>query len=278
MTADTEQLRARLTAELDQLEPIPDVAPAAARAGTRLLRRRRLAAGSALGVAAVGGGVFASSLGGSRSVDSTVIDPAMTPSLAASADPMADGMVTTAEWHETVRSTLESLLPARYGTVTTAPAERNRAQAFTTSGGDPRLEMWVGVGGRDAGDRTNWSCAAQERARPLLSCAEAHLDDGWLAVATTELAGATSDGGAPTYGSALLFVNDGVFFNLSAHERGWDGVEPNGPANIDAQELVDLASTPEFLEMVRVGAAWTVDQPEPSGSLVDVPDLVWPAS
>ena len=207
----TEQLRVRLTAELDQLAPMPDVTSAAARAGTRVLRRRRLAVGSALGVAAVGGSVVALAQDESRP-EPAAIDPSGAPSVAAPVDPMADGTVTTEEWHEAVRSTLESELPARYGAVTTAPAERNRAQAFTTAGGDPRLEMWVGVQGRDPGDRTNWSCASQERARPLLTCAEARLDDGWLAVATTELTGATEDGGAPAYGTSLEFVNDGVFF------------------------------------------------------------------
>ncbi len=276
MSPITEDLRARLTAELDQLGPMPDLAPQAARAGARVLRRRRLAAGSALGVAAVGGGGFAASLGdGSRS-DSVVTDPSGSPSVAAPVDPMADGTVTTEEWHEAVRGTLESLLPARYGAVTTAPAERSRAQLFTTAGGDPRLQIGLGVGGRDATDKTSWSCASQSEARPLLTCAEAELADGWRAVATTELTGATSDGGAPAYGTALLFVNDGVFFQLSAAELGWDGLEPNGPANLTAQELVDLASTPAFLEMVRVGVEWRLDQPEPVGSIVETTDPVWP--
>ena len=70
-------------------------------------------------------------------------------------DPMADGTVTTEEWHETVRGTLEALLPVRYGAVTTAPVERNRAQQFTTSGGDPRLQVRASIGGRAASDRTD---------------------------------------------------------------------------------------------------------------------------
>ena len=39
MSPITEDLRARLTAELDQLGPMPDLAPQAARAGARVLRR-----------------------------------------------------------------------------------------------------------------------------------------------------------------------------------------------------------------------------------------------
>jgi hypothetical protein len=272
----TERLRARLSAELDDLGPMPDLAPAAARAGSRTLRRRRLAVGAALGVAAVGGGSVVAAQGGSEPRDPVAVEPSPTPSVAPAPDPMADGTVTTDEWDESVRGTLEALLPARYGEVSTAPAERNRAQQFTTSGGDPRLQLRVGLQGRDRGDESGWSCADQGQARPLLTCAEAQLADGWFAVATTELTGPTGDGGAAAYGTSLLFLNDGVFLELSAAELGWDGLEPNRPANLAAQELVDLASTPEFLEMVHAGVEWTREQPEPSHSVVDVPDPVWP--
>ena len=274
MSSTTELLRSRLSEELEELGTVPDLAPAAARAGGRILRRRRLAAGSALGVAAVGGGALAWGQGGTDPVAPAAID--RTPSAAPAPDPMADGTVTTKEWHETVRSTLESLLPSRYGAIATAAAERNRAQLFTTSGGDPRLQVWVSVQGQAASDHTDWSCAGQDRARPLLTCAEARLDGGWLAVATTELAAATSDGGAPAYGTSLVFVNDGVFAELSVVELGWDGLGPNRPADLAAQELVDLASTPEFLQMVRVGVEWTLGQPEPAGSIYDATDPVWP--
>lgn len=276
MTSITEQLRARLSDELDELGPMPDLAPAAARAGGRILRRRRLAAGSVLGVAAVGGGVVAMGQGGADPSRGVATEPSATPAVAPSPDPMADGTVTTEEWHETVRSTLESVLPARYGTTSILPAERNLAQLLATSGGDPRVQVRVSVQGSVASDETTSSCAAQGRARPLLTCEEAHLDGGWFAVATTELAGATEDGGAAAYGTSLLFMNDGVFFQLYVDELGWDGIEPNQPAGIAAQELVDLASTPEFLEMVRVGVEWRRDRPEPPTLVLDGPEPVWP--
>ena len=241
MTSTTEQLRARLSDELDDLGSMPDLAPAAARAGTRILRRRRLAAGSALGVAAVGGGMLVVGQGDADPDNPAAVD--MTDTATPAADPMADGTVTTEEWHETVRGTLEGVLPARYGTVATAPAERNRAQAFTTSGGDPRLQVWAAVQGSVGSEAATSSCADIGRARDLLTCEEAHLADGWFAVATTELAPATGDGGAPAYSTVLEFMNDGVYFQLHANELGWDGIEPNGPAGLTARELVDLAST-----------------------------------
>ena len=54
MNPTTEQLRARMAAELDELGPMPDVSARAARAGGRIVRRRRIAAGSLVGVAGVG--------------------------------------------------------------------------------------------------------------------------------------------------------------------------------------------------------------------------------
>jgi hypothetical protein len=272
MTTTTELLRARLSDELEELGSIPDLAPAAARAGGRILRRRRLAAGSALGIAALGGGTLALGEGGPDPAGPAAVDP----SEPAAADPMADGTVTTEEWHETVRGTLEALLPARYGTVATAPAERNRAQEFTTSGGDPRLQMRVSVQGAVGRDAAPSSCAEQGRARSLLTCEQARLPDGWFAVATTELAPATGDGGAAAYGTVLQLGNDGVFFELYADELGWDGLEPNQPAGLAAQELVDLASTPAFLDMVRIGVEWELDQPEQVGSIYSGTDPVWP--
>jgi hypothetical protein len=54
MIPTTEQLRARLAAELDELGPMPDVSARAARAGGRIVRRRRIAAGWLAGVVGVG--------------------------------------------------------------------------------------------------------------------------------------------------------------------------------------------------------------------------------
>lgn len=272
MSPTTEHLRARLAAELDDLGPLPDLAHAAERAGSRILRRRRLAVGSVLGVAAVGGGSLASQ-GGSEQGGHIADVPSASPSV----DPMADGKVTTAEWHEAVRGTLETVLPARYGTTSTAPAKRGWAQMFTTSGGDPRLQLRFSVQG-GSGSRADWGCEAQQAARPLLTCSDAALDDGWLAVATTELAAPTGDGGAAAYGTVLQFTNDGVFAELYADELGWDGIEPNVPANLTVDELIAMAETPEFLELVRIGVQWKQDQPEPQGNIYDGTDPVWPAS
>ena len=70
MSPTTEQLRARMAAELDELGPMPDLSTRAAREGGRILRRRRIATGSLLGVAGVGacsllGAVAAGALPGS---------------------------------------------------------------------------------------------------------------------------------------------------------------------------------------------------------------------
>ncbi len=53
----TDDLRDRLARELDVLQPPPDLVPGALRAGSRVVRRRRLAAGSLLGALGVGAAI-----------------------------------------------------------------------------------------------------------------------------------------------------------------------------------------------------------------------------
>jgi hypothetical protein len=86
MSPTTEQLRARMAAELDELGPMPDVSARAARAGGRIVRRRRIAAGSLAGVAGVGacsllGAVAAGALPGSggRIADHSTPSPVPSP-------------------------------------------------------------------------------------------------------------------------------------------------------------------------------------------------------
>lgn len=270
MSPTTEDLRARIAAELGDLGALPDLVPAAARAGARTLRRRRLAAGSALGVVAVGGGVLATSQGNSG--DSGRVASETAPSML---DALADGHVTDDEWHEAVRGTLEALLPERYGETSIAPPDRNRAQMFHTSGGDPRLQLYVSVSGRDRSDRSDHSCASQGRARDLMSCEEAELGDGWFGVATTERTPATEDGGSAAYGTALMLYNEGVSVSLYAEELDWDGIEPNDPANLSAPELIAMVESPEFLEMTQVGVEWARELPD-SETLYGGPRPVWP--
>ncbi len=271
-----EGLRERLALELDDLGPAPDPVPAAARQGAAVVRRRRLAGGTAVAVAGV-----ASAVGGGyllRPGDTAAPEPdddviaTSGPSAPAAPDPLADGHVTTEEWNETVRRTLEEILPDRYQAVTTLPPEAGSAQFFGTEGGEPRLELAASVQGREERedvrtDETSWSCASQDAARGLLTCAEASFGDGWFAVATTEYTDPTgdprSDQGPATYGTDLLVLHDDVFFGLHPKELGWDEVSPNRPAGITAEELVAMARTPEFLEMMRVGVQWQIDWTPP---------------
>ena len=224
--------------------------PAAPPAGRRLGARRR---GGGRRRARVGsqGGSRSVRLGSDRSSHGLRRSPRRP-------DPMADGMVTTEEWHETVRSdagvaAARSLRRGRRRLRLSATGRRRSPRPAETRG----WRCGSAWAGGTPVDRTNWSCAAQERARPLLSCAEAHLDDGWLAVATTELAGATS-------GRRCAGVRHGTVVRerrrllqpvrpragLGRHRAQRPG-QPRGPG----------AGRPgvhaEFLEMVRVGVAWT---------------------
>lgn len=285
MSPTTDTLRRRIDAELDVLEPMPDLTSAAVRAGRTRLRRRRLASGSLLGVAAVGGGLVA----GVALTDSepepktpTALDPSGPTQGPVDHDPLADGRVTTHERDEAVRAGLEAVLPERYGAVSVLAKERNRIQMFGTAGGQPPIQIAVATNGRQRAsvtgpDETEWSCASQSQARPILSCAEASLGNGWFAVAVNERADATEEAGStPTYGSTLLVLNDGVWSELAVSELGWDGYVENDPAGITAQELLEMAQDPAYLEMLEVDAAWQPDRDLPH-MVVEVPDPVWPS-
>lgn len=283
MSPTTEQLRRRIDAELDDLDPIPDLSGAAARAGRVRLRRRRLAGGSLLGVAAVGSGLAVGQVLTGSDPDRTTptaTDRTQGPDGPSTPDPLADGRVTTAERDEAVRAGLEAVLPERYGAVSVLPKVRHEIQMFGTAGGDPQIRIALATSGRTgdtSSDEQDWSCASQEAARPILSCAEAELGNGWFAVATTELAGATEEpGSTPTYGSALLVLNDGVWSELAVSDLHWDGRSENQPAGLDAEEMIAMAQDPAYLDMLRVDAAW---QPVGRGPhmVVDVPEPVWPS-
>lgn len=288
MSPTTETLRRRIDTELDALEPMPDLTAAAARAGRSRLRRRRLAGGSLLGVAALGGGLVAGgALTGAEPgrTPPTASDPTGTPAGPAgpaAPDPLDDGRVTADERNEAVRAGLEAMLPGRYGTVTTLPKVENRIQMFGTDDGSPRIQVALVTQGRPRGDDfslddTDWSCDGQGRARPILSCAEADLGGGWLAVAINERTGATEEpGSTPAYGSSMLVMNAGVWSELSVSELGWDGLGLNRPAGITAQELVAMAQDPAYLDMLEVDAAWQAERDLPD-QLAEIPDARWPS-
>lgn len=286
MSPTTAHLRRRIDAELDELDPIPDVSAAAARAGRARLRRRRLAGGSLLGVAAVGGGLaVGQALTGSGPDRSTrtATDPSEGPDAPSAPDPLADGRVTTAERNEAVRSGLEAVLPPRYGAVSVLAKARNEIQMFGTAGGDPQVRIALATSGRaraddTSADETDWSCASQSAARPILTCAEARLGDGWFAVATTERAGATEEpGSTPTYGSTLLVLNDGVWSELAVSDLHWDGRSENRPAGLDAEEMIAMAQDPAYLDMLEVDTAWQATDRRTLHSVARVPDPSWPS-
>ena len=118
MSPTTEQLRSRMARELDELGPMPDVSRTAAREGARVLRRRRLAAGSLIGVAGVGacsllGAVAAGALPGS---DGRVADdptPSPVPSVGPTQAPIRELLPTVPPYPSgPIRSLLPSPVPS----------------------------------------------------------------------------------------------------------------------------------------------------------------------
>ncbi len=290
MNISVDDLRGQLERELDDLGPAPDVLPAATRIAATRLRRRRALAGASLAMAAVVGvAVAVGALSGTDPAAERRGDVATDPSTPAPRpDPLADGTVTPAEWKETVRSTLASVLPERYGEVRVLPRAPHVVQYWGTDGGEPQLQLDVNVAGwhrsEDPSRRErDKGCAGLQQARELHDCAEATFGDGWLAVATVDLlppgnGGSLAEGERLTlpphdpesppedwsWGTVLTVMNDGVQVEVGVSELGWDGVEDNGPPGIGVDELVALAQQPAFLELVEVGARWWYDEPEPA--------------
>lgn len=298
MSIPTDDLRASLARELDDLGPGPDLVVDAATRGAASLRRRRALAGATLAVAAVAGGsVVAGLLGSDDPAARPDSPPAATdptsPAPPPAWDPLADGHVTEQEWNRAVSEALTAALPQRYGTV--APIESDfDVQMYGTEGGDPRLQMsvhasgWLRASEDPRGYRQDKSCEAIDRARELFSCDQVAFGDGWFAVVTTDLlppgnAGPFEEGERVTippydpdnipedwsFGTVLTVMNEGVQLELSPSELGWDEISGNDPAGISDAELLAAAQTPEFLRMVEVAVQWWYDEPDPEPLVID---------
>ncbi len=133
MSLTTDQLRSRMASELDELGPMPDLSRTAAREGARVLRRRRIAAGSLMGVTGVGvcsllGAVAAGALPGS---DGRVADdptPSPVPSVGPTQAPIRELLPTAPPYPAgPIRSLLPSLQPS------VAPSTAPTATAVPTS-------------------------------------------------------------------------------------------------------------------------------------------------
>lgn len=287
MTIPTDDLRARLARELDELGPGPDLVGAAVARGAGVVRRRRVAAGAALAVAAVGGGATLTAVlqpdDDTPRKDEDQVASDTTPSTPAW-DPLADGKVTEDEWRRAVSEALTASLPDRYGTVAPIRSDFD-IQMFGTEAGTPPLQADVIVSGWHRSEHPvryrDHTCAAIEAARELYSCSEVEFGDGWLAVVTTDLlpqdnAGSFEEGERveiPPYdpdnvpedwafATAVQLVNQDVYVELGVAELGWDGIAGNDRAGITDDELLAVVQTPEFLDLVEVGVQWWYDAPE----------------
>lgn len=296
MSIDTDDLRARLARELDDIGPAGDMAGAAASQGAHVVRRRRVAGGATVALAAAAiAGIAVAGLPGSS-------DPAPPPRNDVASDttpsepepgwdPLADGHVTRAEWTRAVGETLSAVLPERYGSV--APIDTDfDVQMFGTEGGEPRLQLDLDVSGWHRSEHPvryqDHTCAAIDAARELYDCSEVSFGDGWHALVETGLlppgnAGPFEEGerieippydpdNIPadwTFGTEVHLFNEDVSVRLGYSELGWDEISGNDHPGITDDELLAAVQAPEFLELVGVGVQWWYDAPRPgAGSLV----------
>ncbi|RHW27429.1 hypothetical protein D0Z08_09790 [Nocardioides immobilis] len=294
MSIPTDELRARLARELDELGPGPDLVPEAASRGATSLRRRRAMGGAALAVAAVVGGAVATGVlaaGDEASPTDEDLKVADTTSAAPAWDPLADGHVTEQEWERAVAEALSAALPARYGEVRPIESDFD-VQMFGTSGGSPQLQLDLGVSGWHRSEHPvryqAHSCAAIDAARELHSCSDLEYGDGWFAVVETGLmppgnAGPFEEGERITipehdpdnipddwsFGTELHVMNADVSARLGFSELGWDELSGNDLPGITDEEMLAVAQDPAFLELVRVGVQWWYDQPPPEPLEID---------
>lgn len=297
MSPTTEDLRRRMADELAGFGEIPDLATAAIAAGRRRRRRRRRAAGALAGAAlaacaavpvallAGGGGSSAPTPQPGRIATDPVGPPTeLQRAAAVRATVEADGVVTRAEWDRAVVATLDALLPSRFGSVE-AVANDAVSEVRTTTG-SPRLELWLGVGGVDGrvdvqpgwgGCRELRDAAASVEFRfDVLDCADARLRDGLRARAELEhvVTGTESDTpGSETYGGSLIVLGETVFTELAV-----GAVDRGTPAGIEADELLAIAVSEDYLDLLRIGVLWARDaEPTHGGASIGASsDPVWP--
>lgn len=288
MSIQTDELRAQLARELDEIGHWPDLVPVAVARGASAVRRRRVLGGATLAVAAVVGGAAATGMlagGSDAEPDRQGVPIAEDSTPPALWDPLADGRVTPGEWRRTVAEALTVALPGRYGTV--APIDSDfDVQMYGTAGGDPQLQLDVHTAGWHRSEdpqryRQDQSCAAINQARELYSCDEVAFGDGWFAVVATDLTPPGNRSYAEnerveippydpehipedwTFGTELHLMNEGVSFRVGVSELGWDEISGNDLPGITDQELLAAAQDPAFLAMVEAGVQWWYDEPDP---------------
>ena len=96
--------------------------------------------------------------------------------------------------------------------------------------------------------------AASGLDRDILDCADARFGNGFQVLAESErlVGGSQSDTpGETSYAGSVLLLNKGLFVEI-----GVQPVDAETPVTITAAELVELARSADFLDLVRVGTTY----------------------
>lgn len=242
MSDSLTQLRDRLTGELDLLPPMPDLTDAVRRQGLATRRRRRAAAGLAVGVTAIGAGYVVPQLGGGSAPateDRRAADPATTSPAAA---PVR--AVTEAQWRAAILDTFTALLPERFGPV--VDNNDDEGQHFDVAGDRP---FWFhfSVRGRAPIDTEPYDCRVV--VVPGEPCVDDVLPGGWQVVAAHQRAD------DPSEFAELTLSHD----HLAA--TAYFFTEDLRPVPLTDDELVAIAGTPEFRQLVRLGVDYAATRP-----------------
>ncbi|MER8035657.1 hypothetical protein [Streptomyces hydrogenans] len=269
MNDDTTALRDALDRTVEELPPLPDLAPLAVREGRRRRARARFAtAAGAFGVVTAGA-LGLTLLPGNGPTPAMPAAPPSSPGVSASpsVDPDAsyppvvveetpgvtppdnpDGLSPAererrAVHQQRVAVLLDELLPAK---VTEIRPVKDKVSAYRiTAGGEP---FWLTVSVRPTDDLSVEECP--DRPDPRIDC-ETVTFDGDREAQLLSLA--TSEPG--TSASYVRFVYGGSRVRLS--------VDPEGaPSPVTPRQLFAVAEDPRFLDMVRETDAQPVEKKE----------------
>ena len=245
MSESLTRLRERIAGELEVLTPMPDLTDAVRRQGLARRRRRRAATGLAVSVTAIGAGYALPQIG-SGGPGAVPQDRFATDGASTTAGVPQGPEVSEEQWRAAIRDTFAALLPERFGPVVDN-ADRE-GQHFDVAGAEP---FWFhfSVRGRAPMDTAPYDCSViVDSGKP---CVEEVLRGGWRLVAAHDRSDDSSEFAEVTLSHDTLYATAYLF------------TEDLRPVPLTDDELVDIARSPRFRELVRLGVDYAATRPAP---------------
>jgi hypothetical protein len=257
----TDELRDRMTAEVDELGVMPDLVSSALSQGAKVRRRRFAATGAMAGVAAMVGAVAFTNVAGSIGGDSAARQSvsASAPGAGSSRElPSDPADITEADLEAAVAQTFSGLLPERFGDVevtsTTVGGKRTTRFQLTT---EPNLHLVVSfLDKKIFTTKRDGLKECSKKRDPLVG--------GWYACSDSD-SGVTvnTDSGRKEYFAywSTNLENSGVVASFSIYKNNNENRDPT-TIEIADEEAVKMVRSPEFIELQNLLADYTGEHPE----------------